>query len=670
MDERKKEFLQDLNNNCLDDYVMSITSKSARAGKDMYICPLCGSGTGRNHTGAFSVFTGEDNKRRWQCFSCQKKGDLYDLIENIEGLTDLNDQAKYAADLAGITLPEEDDPLPVLQIQATKQEAKGDFAEYLDECHNELLRPENEPVRAYLEARGISEESVDFYGIGYDKSKKAVSIPYNPQGSYYTLRHIEPNAPHKYSKPAGVKDQPFNAAALYTGKPVFICEGAFDALSIMIASDREYQAVALGGTGHTALLDKMKEKAPEGNIIVSLDNDDAGKKASMKLCQDLNKANIPFTIAKYSHTEYKDANEYFKDSCEDFRQDLKRIAEEAQQNLTTAQAEKLEGFRQLSAAQRIDAFIGDIDESVNTPCISSGFPALDKALDTGIYAGLHIIGALSSLGKTTFLLQLADTMAEAGQHVLYFSLEMSANELIAKSISRNTFRIYNRPANASTVRDIMDKRRYANHSKEKLRLIEEAEARYKEESKTLYIFEGVGDIGVKEISETAKEYFNITGVRPIVFIDYLQMLAPADIRATDKTNTDKAVLELKRLSRDLKTPVIAISSLNRESYRSEITLSSFKESGAIEYGSDVLMALQPQGMKKASNKGDEKDNDETIEQCKLSYERPVELVILKNRNARTGDRIGFTYWTRYNIFLEDRKYNEDQTRRNNSTGRI
>lgn len=664
MDERKQELLQELNNAALDDYVMSVTSKAPRAGRDMYICPLCGSGTGPKHTGAFSVFTGSDGKRRWHCFSCGQKGDLYDLIEAVEGLTDMKDKAGLAADLAGITLPEDGDPLPVLQIQP-KKEAKGDFAEYLRKCHNELLRPENEPVRDLLDLRGINEENINRYGIGYDREKGAISIPYNPQGSYYILRHIDPRAPHKYSKPAGTKDQLFFADALYSGKPVFICEGAFDALAVMIASGQEIKAVALGGTGHSVLMEKLKERAPEGNLVISLDNDEAGRRATKTLCQELNKANIPFTIARYSNSEFKDANEYWTKAGEDFRADLGRIAEEAKAQMTAEQAAKLEGFRQASASQRINAFVGDIEESVNTPCISTGFPSLDTALDTGIYAGLYIIGALSSLGKTTFLLQLADAMAEAGHHVLYFSLEMSANELIAKSISRNTYRIYDRPANAATVRDIMDKRRYTTHSKDKLALIAEAEKRYKENAKTLYIFEGIGDIGAKEITDTAKEYYALTGESPIIFIDYLQILAPMDIRASDKQNTDKCVLELKRLSRDLKTPVIALSSLNRESYKSEISMAAFKESGAIEYGSDVLMALQPQGMAKASNKADEKANDETIERCKAEYERALELVILKNRNAKTGDRIGFTYWTRFNIFKEDEDYNK--SRKYNST---
>ena len=46
----------------------------------------------------------------------------------------------------------------------------------------------------------------------------------------------------------------------------------------------------------------------------------------------------------------------------------------------------------------------------------------------------------------------------------------------------------------------------------------------------------------------------ITGESPVVIIDYLQILAPYSERATDKQNTDKAVMELKRISRDYKIP--------------------------------------------------------------------------------------------------------------------
>lgn len=77
----------------------------------------------------------------------------------------------------------------------------------------------------------------------------------------------------------------------------------------------------------------------------------------------------------------------------------------------------------------------------------------------------------------------------------------------------------------------------------------------------------------------------------------MQILAPCNEIASDKQNKDNAVLELRRISRDYKTPIIAISSFNRDNYNSVASMTAFKESGIIEYSSDVLIALQPQGMK-------------------------------------------------------------------------
>ena len=116
-----------------------------------------------------------------------------------------------------------------------------------------------------------------------------------------------------------------------------------------------------------------------------------------------------------------------------------------------------------------------------------------------------------------------------------------------------------------------------------------------------------------------------------------------DIKATDKTNTDKAVLELKRLSRDYKIPVIGISSFNRDSYSNKVSMKSFKESGAIEYGSDVLIGLQLKG-------ADDKNFD--VDKEKQKDPREVELVILKNRNGATGKKVNYKYYPMFNFFEE------------------
>ena len=72
--------------------------------------------------------------------------------------------------------------------------------------------------------------------------------------------------------------------------------------------------------------------------------------------------------------------------------------------------------------------------------LKTGFSNLDKLIN--LYPGLYVLGAISSLGKTTFACQLADQLAKAGEHVLYFSLEQSKFELVTKGLSRLTLDIF------------------------------------------------------------------------------------------------------------------------------------------------------------------------------------------------------------------------------------
>ncbi|MCD7908880.1 MAG: hypothetical protein LUH04_14600, partial [Clostridium sp.] len=164
-----------------------------------------------------------------------------------------------------------------------------------------------------------------------------------------------------------------------------------------------------------------------------------------------------------------------------------------------------------------------------------------------------------------------------------------------------------------------------------------------EYSQKIFISEGRGEVGTAAVRGEVEKHLRITGNRPVVIVDYLQILAPPSERATDKQNTDKNVLELKRLSRDFKIPVIGLSSFNRANYREAVTMEAFKESGAIEYSSDVLLGLQLKG-------AGEKDFDALAEKDKNP--RRVELVVLKNRQGPAGGRVDFEYYPLFNYFKE------------------
>lgn len=72
-------------------------------------------------------------------------------------------------------------------------------------------------------------------------------------------------------------------------------------------------------------------------------------------------------------------------------------------------------------------------------------------------------------------------------------------------------------------------------------------------------------------------------------------------------------------------------------------MEAFKESGKIEYSTDVLIGLQLQGVGQS---------DFDVNRAKKETPRRVEAVILKNRNGATGDTLEFAYYSMFNKFLD------------------
>lgn len=641
----------------LTSYVQQITQPDRRAGHNMYKCPLCGSGSGRgrNSDGAFSIT--KDGKA-WKCFSCNQGGDIFTLIALHEGLTEFIDQAQRAAEVTGVSLelgtPRQDAKKDFAEVKEEQQPIKGRYKDYIERCKAAAGKTD------YFTRRGFSAEVVERFSLGYDENNGVIVIPYDRDGSYYLTRSIEGKTFRKpKSDDAGVEPI-YNKAALYNGgKPCFVCESPIDAISLIAAGGGACSAISLGGTGHRKLIEQLEKQKPTCMLILSFDADEPGQTATQRAAEDLKALGVPFMIANYSLDAYpnesrKDANDFLRGNPDQLSQDIAANIEEVERLANAEKAALLEAHNASNGAERLKAFVDGIKESANTSYVPTGFSELDKELDGGLYNGLYILGAISSLGKTTLLLQIADQIAAAGYDVLYFSLEMAASELISKSLSRLTYlNCDGDDRNAKTARGITTASRYQSYSQTEKELINKAIGLYGGFADHLYIYEGIGDIGVEQIKSLVAEHKELTGRTPLVMIDYLQILAPYDMRASDKQNTDKAVLELKRLSRDYKTPVIAISSFNRDNYTSEVNMTAFKESGAIEYGSDVLLALQPQGMKPGYTKTEQKQNADLVKKCKASAQRSVEAVILKNRNGKTGGKVGFDYYSLFNCFKQD-----------------
>lgn len=617
-------------------YVESITEKSKGG---MYVCPLCKSGTGAHGTGAFSI--DRNDPTRWKCFSCDRSGDIYDLIGEYENITDRAEQFRRASELYGRNQNQPKTERHTHTHTHTHTEEPTSLEPYFNECQKRLGETD------YHTKRGISDAVAVRFRLGYDPHYpvqggewKALIIPTGENNC--TARNTNPNNPERYRRKG--KSVPLNWKALQTAeKPIYIVEGEIDALSIIEAGG---EAIGLGSTANIDRLTDsyVKEYRPAHALILALDNDEAGQKATAELETKLGELGIP--CYRYDPCNgYKDANEALTADRDEF---IRAVAQGENMEAEAQEAERKD-YMKNSAYDHIKEFILGIAESADTPAQTTGFKKLDEVLDGGLYEGLYILGAVTSLGKTTLALQIADQIAESGRDILIFSLEMARTELMSKSISRETLiDVLNDPAgdigNAKTNRGITAGARYTHYSVTERELINRAMNAYSEYAKHIYIHEGIGNIGTAEIREVIQTHQRITGQAPVVLVDYLQILAPYDVRATDKMNTDRAVLELKRISRDFKIPVIGISSFNRASYKERVTLEAFKESGAIEYGSDVLIGLQFKG-------AGSKDFNDT--EAKRKDPREVELVILKNRNGRTGDTIEFNYYPLFNYFKEE-----------------
>ena len=612
-----------------------------RSGKG-FICPLCGNGTGETGTGLRS----KDGNRHFKCFKCGFYGDIVELIAKEQGLTDGG--SREAFDLARKVFNIELDNTPYIQTTERTEEKRGDkkmdgrkqTIEYIKRCKAALSSSD------YLERRGISADTAARLNIGYDAEKGAIIIPtQSAEEVSYTERYIAPLKDGTRYINRG-KVGLFNQAALKGKTPVFITEGAIDALSVMEVGQA---AVAINSTANIGLLlSTIKQLRESGDslapmLYIAMDNDPAGESAAIALANGLKELGAAYAIADISGS-CKDANESLIKNRGIFSDVVSEYAEGRREQPSIK-----------PVTDYLQGFLDDIKSSINTPAIPTGFKKLDAALGGGLFEGLYVVGAISSLGKTTLVMQIADQIAQGGHDVLIFSLEMARTELMAKSISRHTIievlaQNLDR-SHAKTQLGITDFSRYKNYNETERAIIGKAIKAYGEYSNQLYIYEGIGNIGVEQVRQTVKNHIFFTGKTPVVIVDYLQILAPHDVRATDKQNTDKAVLELKRLSRDYKLPVLTISSFNRESYKSAVSMASFKESGAIEYSSDVLIGLGFEGIEFKRDGNGVKD----YEQVEMLYQknpRKIELKLLKNRRGQLNDKVPFDYYPMFNLFRE------------------
>ena len=651
----------------LPDYLQSIGIDVAKASRNNTACPVCRKGM---KTGCFHYYP---NSYKVKCYSCGFNGDLFDIIAKEKGISNAEAIAEARKIYGAKVLRAK--AVPPKTPQAAADEKK-DYSQFISQA-------EQGNDYKYLQGRGISPETQRRFHIGrvekwrspqavkttLDKGGDPEKLPTSPRciiprNRYnYLARDTRdekeiPADQRKYAKQNTGRTSLFNAVALKESI-VFITEGEIDAMSVIETGGN---ACALCSTANRQLLLNSLEGADtQGKVIIlMLDSDNAGRQGRAELEKGLRAAKIACITAEYPEG-IKDPNQWLTTNREEMRAAIFLLKGKAEKMIAEQKG------NEYNAADLLDYFKTIERQPIGFEA-KTGFEELDKHLCGGLHEGLYIIGAISSLGKTTFTLQLADQIAAEGQDVIFFSLEMSKYEIMAKSLSRLTYQLAGdrktgegdkeKPL-ARDTQQILNNRRYPSYNGDEKGIIKVAIDEYAKAAPHIYIYEGryKGErLKVSHIREIVERHIQTTKQKPVVFVDYLQIIAPADTHTTDKQNTDTNTFELKEISRDFQIPVFVVSSFNRDNYQEPVSMQSFKESGAIEYSSDVLFGLQYAGMDYRDREGTDKRKKRLRELTKEIYrkkrEREKITVDLKCLKQRTGYQftLAFAMMPAYNYF--------------------
>ena len=282
----------------------------------------------------------------------------------------------------------------------------------------------------------------------------------------------------------------------------------------------------------------------------------------------------------------------------------------------------------------------------------TGFPNIDRYLT--LYPGLAALGGSASLGKTTFAVNLADNLTAAGETVLYFAMEQEPVELITKSLAR---RLYLRdPFSKITNTDIKN----GASSPE----LEAVKRDYAASAARFVIVRCSFTTTAEEIREYVEGYISQHGCRPVVFIDYLQLVSPpAGFRGDARLATDHVIKTFKAMQINNELLVILISNFNRASYATPASYEAFKETGMIEFTCDYVWGLQlaaledddfyTAGGRPAGKETTVKAKKDALFEATRKDPKEVEFVSLKSRNGKQAYKCFFKYHMAFDYFEPD-----------------
>lgn len=322
----------------------------------------------------------------------------------------------------------------------------------------------------------------------------------------------------------------------------------------------------------------------------------------------------------------------------DAPEDLNEVVDQAEQSLFKVTEKRIS-----SSFQKMDKLVTDAFEELsvlasrgsNMVGVPTGFRDVDD-LFHGLRGGdLVILAARPGVGKTSFALNVAVNAAKQGSAVAFFSLEMSASQLVQRIL-------------CSEARVSLSKIRAGKIADTDWPPI--ADASNVLSSIEMYIDDTPGLSIMEARAKARRELRHIIGTekKGMIIVDYLQLMQPPTVRRDGNRAVEVGEISrgLKILAKEMDMPVIALSQLSRAVEmrgKKRPMLSDLRESGSIEQDADIVMFID-----RSTDEMEAEDDD-----------RPnlgtAELIVAKHRNGPTRDiTLAFNpEYTKFGDFFDD-----------------
>ncbi|MDF2961056.1 MAG: putative primase-helicase [Paenibacillus sp.] len=450
----------------------------------------------------------------------------------------------------------------------------------------------------YLNKRGIEQETIEQYRIGFDPGKIGFYVSPNPLGDYFENRIIIPvtdradvtvdligrSVDHrepKYKALLGVEDIMFNESILDDTEDVILCNGVFDVLSLAQA-----RLPAVCVPHWYAFKELHAERLKEKRVFICMGNDELGRRESVRI-QTMLQQTAKETFIVNLPESIRDVNDFFvrvQNPTDTFMQILNHTMEETLlvpvapdvKNITVYTEEYMKRYR------------GQVSG------VSTGFPKLDEALFGGFSCGLYLLVGAASSGKSMLMKQMADHIALQEIPVVYVSWDMTGFELWARSIARI---LGVEPQLVLSGKIGPDQ-------------INEANKVYIPVSKMLWTLECSLETTLDKVIASIEKIAVLAGKIPVVFVDHLQRVPLPGSKPLPAYSGEKHAIitySLKQWSKEWNATVIAAMPGEPEQVR-------FPE--GVEASADVMMLLNPLG---------------ALDEAQQT--QPVSLELMKNRNG-------------------------------------